>query len=133
MKKAASILYKISFILAIVGLVILLLLGIGFIACSQNNDFIQQIVDKQIIKINGNPATFEQAQVFVLAYGIVFLVYAALQVVVAVLTKIAEKQIESDKKGMHITMIVLGAIGGGILPLLGGIFALVSQVQKSNQ
>lgn len=133
MKKAASILYKISFILAIVGLVILLLLGIGFIACSQNNDFIQQIVDKQIIKINGNPATFEQAQLFVLAYGIVFLVYAALQVVVAVLTKIAEKQIESDKKGMHITMIVLGAIGGGILPLLGGIFALVSQVQGSNQ
>ena len=105
----------------------------AFVTLSPLQDFIQQIVDKQIIKINGNPATFEQAQVFVLAYGIVFLVYAALQVVVAVLTKIAEKQIESDKKGMHITMIVLGAIGGGILPLLGGIFALVSQVQKSDQ
>lgn len=133
MKKAAHILYKITFILTIVGAVILLFLGVGFIACSQNNDFVQQIVDKGMITINNHKATFEEAQIFIIAYGVVFLVYAIFQAVIVVLTKIADKQVETDKKGMQITMIVLGAIGGGILPLLAGVFALVAQSQQKSE
>ena len=130
MKKAANILYTISFILAIIAAVLLLLLGIGFVAYSQNAEFVQQIVDKQIIKINGNPATFEEAQLFVLIYGIVFIVLGLYEIAVAVVVKLAKKQVESDKKGLHIATIVLGACGGGILPLLGGVFALVGQAQQ---
>ncbi len=133
MKKVANILYTISFILAIVSVVILAFSGIGFIACSQNTDFIQQIVDKQIIKINGNPATFEEAQLFVLIYGVVFIILGLYEIAVAVVVKLAKKQVESDKKGLHIATIVLGACGGGVLPLLAGVFALVAQSQQKSE
>ena len=133
MKKAANIMYAISFVLAIVATVILLLLAVAFIAYSQNADFVQQIVDKQIVKINGNPATFEEAKIFILAYGVVLVVLGLYKIAVAIVVALAKKQVESNKKGLHIATIVLGACGGGVLPLLAGVFALVAQYQQKSE
>ena len=114
MEKAKRILFTVSGILSIIGIVMWLILGIVFIVLAGNVEFIDDAT-----------ATPEEAEAFKLMFttcGGMFIFFAIMSVVNTILCFKAKN---SNAKGLMILNIVFGAISGIEINILAAIFGLI--------
>ena len=135
MKKAANIIYIISFVLCIVSAVSLLLPSPVFIVLGVSPKIKAMIVDWFNEYGNGTLSQ-EQSQLFATLFqvsfvltGIMFVLIGLACVVNAIVINRARKE---ETRELYIATIVLGALSVN-LTILAGIFSLVSLKQQGKQ
>ena len=114
MEKAKKILFTVSGILSIIGIVVWLILGIVFIVLAGNVDFVDDAT-----------ATAEEAEAFKAMFmvcGVMFIIFAIMSVVNTIL---CFKGKNSNAKGLMILNIVFGVISGIEINILAAIFGLI--------
>ena len=135
MKKASNILFKISIAVQFILVGTFLLLGIMFLlfALPANKEIIIQGLNEGWITSNfeGTPEEVAtQIQVLMLGFGVYFLPFTIIPLISAILCIVAVKK---PSKGNYIANIILGALCGSGLPVLGAIFGLIALNQENKK
>lgn len=135
MKKAATVLYIVSFVLCIVSAVSLLLPSPVFIVLGVSPK-INQMVAEWLDEFAGDSLSLEQSktlttlfQASFLMTGVLFVLIGLACVVNAIVINRARKE---ETRELYIATIVLGAFTVN-LTILAGIFSLVSLKQQGTQ
>ena len=121
MEKAKRILFTVSGILSIIGIVLWLVLGIVFIVLAGNVDFVDDAT-----------ATAEEAEAFKAMFTVVggmFIFFAIMSIVNTIL---CFKGKNSNAKGIMILNIVFGVISGIEINILAAIFGLIVGSRSSS-
>ena len=121
MEKAKRILFTVSGILSIVGIVLWLVLGIVFIAVANNADTVENMAD--------SADDIEAVKAMFMACGIMFIFFAIMSIVNAIL---CFKGRNTNAKGVMIINIVFGAISGIEINILAAIFGLIVGSRSSS-
>ena len=136
MKKASKILYLIGAILAVVVFVVLMIWGVTTLATDSKElwqAYLQMIAEQRAAGVKeAEFQTFAEFQAAKQTVGIVFCVLAGIEALVACFGffGFAANLRPGKHQGIHIAAIVIGALSGDVLLLLGGIFGTVAGNQQ---
>ena len=117
MEKAKRILFTVSGVLSIVGIVLWFILGIAFIVLSNE---IKPSADV-------TPEEADALKALFVVYGGLFIFFAVMSIVNAI---ICFKAKNSNEKGIMIVSIVFGVLSGIGLNILASIFGLIVRNRK---
>ena len=128
MKQASSIMYTIGKVFNIIGIVVcglLLILPIVMMAMPE------EIYNQQRAS-DFNRLTVDQIKVLGVGVLIGLIIALIVEIVILVLAIYAKKKLNNNTKetAPHIIMIIIGALGGSIFYLIGGILGLVAEEQN---
>ena len=121
MEKAKRILFTVSGVLSIIGIVLWLILGIVFIVCANNAEVIEKAADGEDV---------ESIKAMFSVVGVMFIFFAIMSVVNTILCFMGRN---SNAKGIMIINIVFGALSGIEINILAAIFGLIVGSRSSNQ
>ena len=122
MEKAKRILFTISGVFSIIGIVLWAVLGIVFVVLGSNPEFIDKAIE--------GGATSDEAEAMKLMFmccGVMFIIFGLMSIVNTIL---CFKGKNSDSKNIMILNIVFGAISGIEINILAAIFGLIARNQK---
>lgn len=121
MEKAKRILFTISGVLSIVGIVLWLILGIVFMVCANSTEVIEKAADGEDVEV---------IKAMFTTVGVMFIFFAIMSIVNSIL---CFKGRNSNSKGIMIINIVFGALSGIEINILAAIFGLIVGSRSSNQ
>jgi len=125
MNNAKRILFTISGILSILGILLWLSIGIVFVALANNAEFVERLADESS---SGTSAEF--FQVYFTSLGVMFIVFAVMCVINTIM---CFKGRNSDSKKVMILNIVFGVLSSIGLNILAAIFGLIARNKKPKE
>ncbi len=131
MKSAAKIMYVIGLVMNIIAIITCLVLTIVFGTLMNNQSFLIRLVENDT---TGTIGSIEYAHLAMLIYFAVFLVVTIIEVPAIFIGVMGIKKMNNDKprqNAFHIVALVYGFLCGGIFYILGGIFGLIAENEKS--
>ena len=122
MEKAKRILFTVSGVLSIIGIVTYAILGIVFLVIGSNAEFVEKAIE------GGSTSDEAEAmKALFMCCGVLFIIFGIMSIINVIL---CYKGKNSDSKNIMILNIVFGAISGIEINILAAIFGLIARNQK---